>query len=581
MSNLLDPLRPSMTPQWVEPNEPADSAVLKDLHRNSLLARILWHRGITDSATARAFLSNGPVAAPSPWDLPNMDRAADRVSLALDRHEKIAIFGDYDADGITSAVLLTRALRDHLGKDHVLTLLPERSDGYGVSVHGVEEAVQFGASLMIAADCGSSDHQALSAAREADMDVVVLDHHRISGAPPEHGIIVSPQLGGDPRYQDLSGVGVSWLFVSALAQSGVTIADPPARTERAFLDLVAIGTVADVSDMMGINRSIVRDGTAVLRQSIRPGLRAMARIAERDLRSMTTSDIAFFIAPRLNAAGRLASPRLAYELLITDDPVEAEELAMRVERINTERKALASAVLQAAVQKLLSRPDWESWPVLIASDRSWPSGLVGTIAAKLTEASGRPSILFTVGDDGVLSGSARSIPGVNIGAMLAELDHLLLRHGGHSGAAGVSLREEHLEEFSEELATLALAGEAEIPAPSLLHIDADVAPDELSLESVEALSLLEPCGRGNDTPTIRIGGAHLIDYSAMGGGDAHLKLRARHGNRQIECVFWNSSQRSGELVTARRIDLVGTLGVNMWRQRPRLQLDLKDFKLHS
>jgi single-stranded-DNA-specific exonuclease len=578
MSRLIDRLRPALAPEWIEPRDIPAGTDLAALHSDPLVARILFARGITDADAARAFADNRPAAPPSPWELPNMEEAAERVTQALDTDETVAIFGDYDADGITSAVLLTRALRHHLGPDRIVTMLPERGEGYGLSLRGVGEAARAGATLLIAVDCGSNDHAAVTAAHKAGMDVVVLDHHQIAGDPPEHAVVVSPQIGGDPAYRDLTGVGIAWLLVTAMAHNGVTIADPPARTERGYLDLVAIGTVADVSPLLGINRNIVRDGIGVLRRSIRPGLRAMARVAERDIQSLTAADISFSIAPRLNAAGRLGSPRLAYDLLMADDPARAEELALELERVNRQRKSLASAIEQQAVEQILARSDWEDWPVLIASDSSWPAGMVGTIAARISETSGRPAILFEECGDGVLKGSARSIPGVNITAILSELDHLLIRHGGHSGAAGLSLTRDHLDEFAEELAMLALAGEAEIPAPARLPIDADLAPADLSQETVQALATLEPCGRDNAIPILRIRGARLIDYSTMGSANDHLKIRVTHGDRAIECVYWGAAHRSRELLRAATVDIVGTLGINTWRDRSRLQLDVKDFR---
>lgn len=578
MTSVLDKLRPSSTPQWIEPVRIPEEFDLSSLHNSSLIASILWRRGITDAGEAHMFIDGRASAAPTPWALPNMEAAVERITRAIDNEEKIAIFGDYDADGVTSAVLLTRALRHHLGDQHILTMLPERADGYGLSMHGVGEASRFGASLLITVDCGSNDHKAVAAARKSGLDVVVLDHHRINGELPEGALVVSPQLGEDATYHNLTGVGVAWLLVSGLAQNGMTIADPPARTERAFLDLVAIGTVADVSSLIGINRSLVRDGITVLRKSIRPGLRAMARVAERDIRTFTATDIAFMIAPRLNAAGRLESPRLAFDLLMEEDAVKAEMLALELERVNRQRKYLAATIQQQAVEHIVADPEWDDWPVLIAKGKAWPAGMVGTIAAKLAEASGRPAILFEECDDGMLKGSARSIPGVNIGAILAELEHLLVRHGGHSGAAGVTLHRDQLEEFSEELAMHVLASETEIPAPAHVRIDADLEPEDLSHDMIKVLAVLEPCGRDNDIPVLRLPGARMVEYSTMGNGGDHLKIRARHGHREIECVFWNAAHRSTELLNVRAIDLVGTLGVNTWRDTSRLQFDVKDFR---
>lgn len=578
MPRPSDRLRPSLTPEWVEPAAIPEGTDLAALHPHPLVARILFARGITDPAAARAFSDTRPAAPPSPWNLPNMEEAAERVTQALDAQETVAIFGDYDADGITSAVLLTRALRHHLGPDRIVTLLPERDDGYGLSLRGVGDAARAGATLLIAVDCGSNDHAAIAAAQKAGMDVVVLDHHQIAGEPPEGAVVVSPQLGGDPSYRDLTGVGIAWLLVTAMAHNGVTIADPPAKTERGYLDLVAIGTVADVSPLLGINRSIVRDGLAVLRKTIRPGLRALVDAAGRTLPGLASEDISFAIAPRLNAAGRLGSPRLAYDLLMADDPASAQMLALELERVNRQRKALAATIEEQAVDRILARADWADWPVLIASGSDWPAGMVGTVAAKISEAAGRPAILFQACDDGVLKGSARSIPGVDITAHLSLLDHLLIRHGGHSGAAGLSLKQEHLDEFAEDLAMQVLAERPLIPAPSLLQIDADLAPGDLSQETVSALSAIEPCGRDNAIPNVRIRGGRMVEYATMGSANDHLKIRVLHGDRTIECVFWGAAHRSRELLKARTVDIVGTLGINTWRDRSRLQLDVKDFR---
>jgi single-stranded-DNA-specific exonuclease len=578
MPRPIERLRVTATPEWIEPAAIPEGTDLAALHPHPLVARILFARGITDIDAARAFADTRPAAPPSPWELPNMEEAAERVTQALDAQETVAIFGDYDADGITSAALLTRALRHHLGPDHIVTLLPERNEGYGLGMRGVGDAARAGATLLIAVDCGSNDHAAVAAARKAGMDVVVLDHHQITGEPPEGATVVSPQLGGDPAYRDLTGVGIAWLLVTAMAHNGVTIADPPARTERGYLDLVAIGTVADVSPLLGINRSVVRDGLAVLRKTIRPGLRAMAEVADRKLATLTAADISFAIAPRLNAAGRLGSPRLAYDLLMADDPASAQTLALELERVNRQRKSLATEIEEKAVEQILIRPDWADWPVLIATGSDWPAGMVGTVAAKISEASGRPAILFQACDDGVLKGSARSIPGVDITAHLTELDHLLIRHGGHSGAAGLSLKRENLDEFAEELAMQVLASRPVIPAPSLLAIDADLDPGDLSQETVKALTAFEPCGKDNAIPNVRIRGGRMVEYATMGSARDHLKIRVLHGDRTLECVFWGAAGRSRELLKARTVDIVGTLGINTWRDRSRLQLDVKDFR---
>ncbi len=575
----FDALRSQQPTAWIEPTPISESVSLASLHADRIVAEILWRRGLTDPDAARAFTDTRPRPAPSPWRIPNMDAAVERVTTAIRNGEKVAIFGDYDADGVTSAALLTRLLHPHLGEDRVLTLLPERSEGYGLSLRGVGDATRFEASLLVTVDCGSSDHKTIGAAHQAGLDVIVLDHHRINGGPPEHAIVVSPQLGNDLAMRDLTGVGVAWLLACGLAQNGIRVADPPARTERAFLDLVAIGTVADVSSLVGINRDLVRDGVGVLRKTIRSGLRAMARVAERDLRGLTAADIAFMVAPRLNAAGRIGSPRLAFGLLMEQDPAFAERHALELERINRQRKHLALTMQNEAASQILDRPDWDDWPVLIASSASWPAGMVGMVASKIMEASGCPTILFEEQDDNVLVGSAWAIDGVNIGAMLDELGDLLIRHGGHSGAAGLSLRRDKLEEFSESLADLVMAVDVEIPQPPSLAIDADLDPESISVDTVRAMECLEPLGRGHETPLFRISGAQLVQYSTMGAANDHLRVTVRHGGRHLECVYWNAAHRSNELTGKRTLDLVGCIGINTWRDTSRLQFELKDFRI--
>ena len=574
----IDALRPQQPTAWIEPLPIPEGVTLSTLHAHPVVAEILWRRGLTESASADAFTDTRPQAAPSPWRIPNMDAAVDRVSTAIRNTERVAIFGDYDADGVTSATLLTRLLRPHLGEDHILTLLPERSEGYGLSLRGVGDATRFGASLLITVDCGSSDHKAIGAAHDAGLDVIVLDHHRINGDPPEHAVVVSPQLGDDHEMRDLTGVGIAWLLACGLAQHGIEVSDPPGRTERAFLDLVAIGTVADVSSLIGINRTLVRDGIDVLRNTIRPGLRAMARVAEKDLRSLTATDIAFMVAPRLNAAGRIDTPRLAYDLLMEQDPARAERHALELERVNRQRKDLARTMLNEAAEQILSRPDWDEWPVLIASAPSWPAGMVGTVASKIMEATGCPTILFEEQENGLLAGSARAVEGINIGAMLNELNGLVLRQGGHSSAAGVTLRKENLQTFTEALSDLMLSTSVEIPAPPRFTIDADLAPDAMSADTVRALDCLEPLGRGNDVPIFRLRNARMLQYSTMGATNDHLRITVRYGDRQIECVHWNAANRSEELTTTRTLDIIGTLGINTWRDSSRLQFEIKDFR---
>ena len=561
-------------PIWREPEPlPADFRAAS-IHPDPLLAEVLWRRGIRDDAAAAAFLSTSPQAGPDPYVLPNMERAAARVGSAITNGERIGIFGDYDADGITSAALLTDALRAALGAKRVAVTLPERSEGYGLNRRGIDALRATGATLLIAVDCGSSDHDAVAYAREQGMDVVILDHHRMSDAGPDGAITVSPQLRDDGVCHELTAAGVAYLLVAALAREGHAVA---ADDERSLLDLVALGTVADVAPLAGCNRPLVRDGLAALGRTGRPGLHALFNRAELDAARISAEDIGFRLAPRLNAAGRLASPTLALDLLLAPTARAAAPLANEIERLNGQRKAIAETMTQEALAIANALPGLERRPVLLLEGEDWEPGILGAVASRLVEKLGRP-VLMLQGDDDCLHGSARSVPGFNIAAAFADLDGLLSRHGGHSLAAGVSLERRNLPALEAGLVAAIDRLGLDLPAPTTINLDADLPAERLNLQTANALRVLEPCGTGNDTPIFRVRNAHVLRYTAMGADRRHLRITIRAGKTQVDAISWGGAHRSRELVLTRAIDLAGKLLVNRWNGSERVQFIAEDFR---
>ncbi len=561
-------------PIWQEPAALPDDVILEEIHPDPLLALLLYCRGIRDAAAAADFLSIRPRVSPDPFGVPNMEAATARVGAAIERGERIGIFGDYDADGITSAALLVVALRAALGVDRVAVTLPERSEGYGLNQRGIDELHAGGATLLIAVDCGSSDHEAVAAARALGMDVVVLDHHRMRDGGPEGAITVSPQLRGDGHCHELTAVGVAFLLISALAREGHPVA---VEDERSLLDLVALGTVADVASLAGCNRPLVRDGLTALQRTTRPGLRALFERAELDAARITTEDIGFRLAPRLNAAGRMASPTLALDLLLTRDARTAATLATEIERLNGQRKALAERMTREALARVTDLPNWERRPVLVLEGRDWEPGVLGAVASRLVEQLGRP-VLMVQGDGECVHGSARSVPGLDMAAAFADLDSLLIRHGGHSLAAGVSLARQNLPALEAGLVDIVDRLGLDLPAPKTIAIDADLPPDRLTLATAHALRALEPCGTGNETPVFRVRGAEVLRYTAMGADRRHLRITFRTDRTQAEAICWGAAHRSRELLHTRTIDLAGTLGVNRWNGNERVQFIAEDFR---
>ncbi|MBA2248386.1 MAG: DHH family phosphoesterase, partial [Chloroflexia bacterium] len=315
-------------PSWIDPEPIPTGSDTGSWHSDPLIGELLYRRAIRDRNSAADFLDARRRAAPDHLRLPNIERAIARIGESVTQGQRIGIFGDYDADGVTSTALLTLALRSIAGEHMVVPALLERADGYGLNVRAIAAMAAAGVKLLIAVDCGSSDHEQAAFAIASGMDLIVLDHHRMADDGPEGAITVSPQLATDTYLNDLAAVGIVYLLVSGLAQAGYPVSDGHDDGEAGFLDLVAMGTVADVASLRGVNRALVRDGLRAMDCSgTRPGVRALLRVAGVAPEVVTAEDIAFRIGPRINAAGRIDSPCLAFDLLMASDPLDAQRLA--------------------------------------------------------------------------------------------------------------------------------------------------------------------------------------------------------------------------------------------------------------
>jgi len=565
-------------PTWIEPTVIASDFDSGSLHPDELIGAILYRRGIRDQASATDFLDDRRRPAPDHLRLPNIERAIARIGEAVEKRQRIGIFGDYDVDGVTSTALLTLALRSILGDDAVSPVLPVRADGYGMNKRAIRELASEGVKLLIAVDCGSSDREHAEYAAVNGMDLIILDHHRMADTGPEAAITVSPQLDEKKQLRDLTAVGIAYLLVSGLAQAGFPVADRHDEGEASFLDLVALGTVADVAPLQGVNRSLVRDGVRALQSASRIGVRALLRAAEIAPGSVTAEDIAFRIGPRINAAGRIDNPRLAFDLIMSEDLQEAEVLARELEQLNQKRRVLTDRLMRDATIAITGIPDWKTRAVLALHSPDWQLGLVGAAASRLVDELRRPVFVFR-DDKGVLHGSARSIAGFNLVDALAGASSLLTRYGGHSLAAGVTLPKVNLDRLEAHLEDAVANSGLTIPSPRELAIDADVPIDRLSTQTVHDLDQLAPFGNGNPVPMFRIRDARIQRYTAMGQERKHLKITVQIGKRLLEAICWGAAWRSGELVMPRTIDLVGRLEINQWNGQERLQMIAEDFRL--
>jgi single-stranded-DNA-specific exonuclease len=560
---------------WVEPAPLRDD--LPPFHDDPLIHAILARR-LADASDAADFLNADARPAPDPHLLPGMTEVVARVGRALRRNEPIGIFGDYDTDGITSSALLTLALRAASGDSQpVAVRLPRRREGYGLSETGVEDLAAAGARLLVAVDCGSKDHAAVERARQLGLGVVVLDHHRITEAPPAHAIVASAQLREDAPFAALSAAGVAFLLATALARDGFDTGDGVGEEPTRLLDLTMIGLVGDVSSLSGVNRALVRDGLRRLRQEPRVGLKALCDCAGIDVKTLTSSEIAFQVSPRLNAPGRLDDPRPAYELLITRDSRQAARLAEEAEQANQRRKLLQDRILRETEIELDANPRRLERRVLVFSGSGWQPGIVGLAASKLAERHDRPVIVLTV-SDGVAHGSARSVPGFDITGALSAVKSLLIRHGGHERAAGLALDASQVASLDDALQGAIAGSDASPPGPPRLTIDADLEPGRLKLDVARLIQSLGPFGEGNPVPTLRVLRVPIRGYTAMGRERQHLKILTAGEAGPVEAVMWSGASRSQELIGARHVDLVGVLETNVWKGGSRVQMRLAVFR---
>ena len=555
--------------QWkIAHPSPAGRAQLERAGIPSLLACVLSARGVTEPEQAWKLLTPGEEPLLDPMLLKDMDRAVLRVTRALKRGETIAVYGDYDVDGITATCLLTDCLTRLGGR--VRSYIPDRlEEGYGLNQEAVLHLAQQGVTLIITVDCGITAAREVEFARELGIDVVITDHHECKQAIPEAAAVVDPHRPDCPYpFKGLAGVGVALKL--AMAAAGP---DRAGLVFREYADLAAVGTVADVMPMTGENRTIVQTGLAALAHPRRVGLAQLMDEAGLGDKPVTSVSIGYTLAPRINAAGRMGQADLAAELLLTRDPGRAAALAQELCALNRERQTIECEIFQECVQRLERRP--QSGVILLA-DEHWHQGVVGIVASRLTEKYSCPVFMVCL-DQGMGKGSCRSWGGVNLFHLLTQCQDLLEGFGGHAMAAGFTVREENIPALERRLRQLVLEEQAGEELPSLLEIDAAVLPQELTVEAVEALDALEPCGAGNPRPVLVLTGAHVISAAQVGRG-RHLKLRLEGRGVPLDAIFFSVDGSELGLTPGCRVDVAFYPQINDFRGVRSVQLQVVDLR---
>ncbi len=536
-------------------------------HYPALMARILANRGISTPEAAELFLAGDSRLSGDPLLLPDIHQAMTRIYQAILSGERIAVYGDFDSDGITATALMVTGLRC-LGAN-VVPYIPHRvTEGYGLKTEALQKLAAEGVSLVVSVDCGITAVAEVKAARTFGLDIIVTDHHLPLPELPPAVAVINPRR-GDSLYpfRELAGVGVAFKVVEALF-AGMGKALP----REHFLELAAIGTVADIMPLFGENRYLVKEGLKHLNDHPSPGLLEIINISRLRSGQLDAESISWTVAPRLNAAGRLEHAMAAYNLLMASNAGEARDLAAVLEERNAERQRLTAKFVARAREQVLSVP---LTPLLLIEDAECPPGILGLVAGRLTDEFYRPSIVIRRDDD-TATASCRSIPGFNITEAIDRCGHLLCHYGGHAQAAGFSLKSADLPELSVLIAAITAGQLAALDLQPVLFIDAEARLNELGGGMFQMLNRLAPFGEGNRPPLFVSRCVSVVDYRTMGSSGEHLKLRLTQGGAAWEAVAFRQAEEIKKILPG-PLDVVYNLELDRYNGRETVRLNIVDF----
>ena len=557
--------------------------LVAELGVSPIIAHLLLNRGVEGRDEARRFLAPDLNHLHEPGLLPDVEKAVERIRRALGGGERILIYGDYDADGITATSLLLQFFR-LLGVEPLVYIPNRVEEGYGLHLEAVETAAAQGVQLIVTVDCGISGVAEVERARQLGVDVVITDHHEPGRIIPRACAVLNPKLTGSLYpYRELSGVGVAFKLAWAVAQTfspGKRVAPEFRKFLLDAMALVALGTVADVVPLTGENRVFAAYGLQALRQSGSPGIAALIRAARIEGRQLETDDVAFRLAPRLNAAGRLGAAELGVELLTCDSPERAEAIARELEAKNRERQRIQTSILAAARERVAGLADWAERRTIVLADEAWHAGVVGVVAAKLAEEFHRPTILLSLNGD-VARGSARSVPEFDLYAAVEACQDVLLSFGGHSQAAGLKVARERIEHFRERFEREARRQLGGREPCGLVEIDAEVGLGGVGMALVREVERLAPFGQGNRSPVLACSEVVVAGRpDVVGRQDDHLAFYVRQGNTSLRAVWFGMAKRYDTMAAGNvACDIAFVPKINGWGGTEQVDLEVRDVRL--
>ncbi len=560
--------------RWqIVPPDPEAWILAQELNLPHEIATILVNRGLRSTAEAAFFLYGGLNELHDPFLMKGMKEAVDRIRRAIEKKEKIVIFGDYDVDGILSVVMMVKALGLLGGR--VEYFIPERmKDGYGLKLHHLEHILQMKANLLISVDCGIKAVDFVREARNHGLEVIITDHHHPGEKLPEAVAILNPVLesSGYPD-RNLAGVGVVFKLIQAIFfRFGIN------QDLNHFLKLVSIGTVADVAELKGENRILVREGLKKLKEARTPGLRSLLDGSGLNNRKLNEVDLGFRLGPRINAAGRLGMTEIALQLFFSDSPEECNSLVKKLNELNSARQRIEEKILREAVEKIESRQLHQKYRLLVLGSENWHRGVIGIVASRLKEIFYRPVILFSY-ENGQAYGSGRSVPELSLIDLVNECADLCQNFGGHKQAVGCTLSYDRLPDFKERLNSLARVRITEEILERKLQIDSRLNFSSITPSFLEFYSRLLPFGVGNPRPVFVAEEADVLSEPSV-VQNRHLKFWARQSGRVFEVMAWEKARFWPGLRRGASLDLAYSLQFSDYRGKRQITLTLEDLRVH-
>ncbi len=536
------------------------------------MAVLLMNRGIKTEKAANSYMRKSLEDIHNPFMLDGMEEATERILSAMEKKEKIVIYGDYDVDGITATSTVYKFLKSQ-GAD-VSYYIPDRfSEGYGINVLAINKIARSGAKLMITVDCGITACGEVEFAKTQGLDIIITDHHSCHEELPKAVAAINPKR-ADSSYPfpHLAGVGVAFKLVLALA---IKLGINTREVFMEYVDMVALGTIADVVPLTGENRVIADKGINAIENTKNKGMKALLNIAGAGGKCVDVNAVAFFASPRLNAAGRLENAALSVELMTCNDEERAKEIAEHLDELNAKRKEIEQKIFDEAYKQAEEMP--EDTLVYVLVGEGWNHGVIGIVASRISEAFYRPCILISV-EDGKGKGSGRSVPEMNLFDALSDSEELLTAFGGHSQAAGLSIAEECIGEFTKKINEFAKKNVDTASLVPKLYIDCNLSGASVTMQAAKMIETLAPFGEGNEVPVFSMQGLKVMAVQSMGADKKHLRLRLSDGNNTFNAVGFGMGELEEKLSTGMAVNIAFNMNINTYQGNENLQLILKDIK---